>query len=201
MSRSLNDNTEWHLAPIIFKNIAHTFTFVPGLALFASYLNVQIPSNVSRFLDPNGVANDAFRLSWENKKFYAFPPFSLIGAALVKIRRDQSTGIMIIPWWGAQFWFPLMLQLLLDFPNSATTEKEYIVFTIKERVSSSTRSKTKATGGSFITRQSVIGNFHKKLRNLSQTHGEPPQDQDMSLYSNDGNFMHFRRMRIPILPV
>ena len=39
---------------------------------------------------PNGVANDAFRLSWENKKFYAFPPFSLIGAALVKIRRDQS---------------------------------------------------------------------------------------------------------------
>ena len=84
---------------------------------------------------------------------------------------------MIIPWWGAQFWFPLMLQLLLDFPNSSTTEKEYIVFTIKERVSSSTRCKTKATGSSFITKQSAIGNFHIKLRNLSQTHGEPPQDQ------------------------
>ena len=29
ISRSLHDNTEWQLAPIIFKNIVHTFNFVP----------------------------------------------------------------------------------------------------------------------------------------------------------------------------
>ena len=50
------------------------------------------------------------------KNFHAFPPFSLIGAALVKIRRDRSTGITIIPWWENQFLFPLMPQFLLDFP-------------------------------------------------------------------------------------
>ena len=48
-------------------------------------------------------------------------------------------------------------------------------------------------------RQSAIGNFHKKLRKLSQTHREHPQDQDMSLCSNDGNIIHYRGMRIPIL--
>ena len=99
MSTSLNDNTEWQLAPIIFKNIVHTFNFVPELDLFASYLNAQVPCYVSWFQDHNAVANDAFSLSWENKTFYTFPPFSLIGATLVKIRRDQPPGIMIIPWW------------------------------------------------------------------------------------------------------
>ena len=37
------------------------------------------------FSDPNAVANDTFSLLWENKKLYAFPPFSLVGAALAKI--------------------------------------------------------------------------------------------------------------------
>ena len=41
--------------------------------------------------------------------------------------------------------------------------------------------------------------FHKKLRKLLQTHGQHPQDQDMSLSSNDGNAMRYRGMRIPIL--
>ena len=111
MSRSFSVNTEWQLAPLIFKNIVHTFNFVPELDLFVSYLNVQVPCYVLWFPDPNEVANDAFSLSWENKKFYAFPPFSLIGATLVKIWRGQSTVIMVIAWWGTQFWFPIMLQL------------------------------------------------------------------------------------------
>ena len=50
------------------------------------------------------------------KNFHAFPPFSLIGTALAKIRRDRSTGITIIPWWENQFLFPLMPQFLLEFP-------------------------------------------------------------------------------------
>ena len=33
MSRSLSDNKQWQLAPIIFKNIAHAFDFVPELDL------------------------------------------------------------------------------------------------------------------------------------------------------------------------
>ena len=39
-------------------------------------------------------------------------------------------------------------------PNSATTDKEYTDFTIKERKSSTTTSKTKATDGSF-TRKAI----------------------------------------------
>ena len=133
MSRSLSDNTEWQLAPIIFKNIVHTFKFVPELDLFASCLNAQVPCYVSWFPDSNAVANDAFSLSWENKKFYAFPPFSLIGATLAKIRKEQSTGIMIVPWWETQFWFPLMLQLLTDFPIQLPKTKNTLTLPSKKR--------------------------------------------------------------------
>ena len=89
MSRSLSDNTEWQLAPIIFKSIVHTFNFIPELDLFASYLNAQVPCYVSWFPDPNTVAYDTFSLSRENKMFYAFPPFSLVVATLAKIRKEQ----------------------------------------------------------------------------------------------------------------
>ena len=59
-------------------------------------MNTQVPYYLSWFLDPYATANDVFSLSWENKKFYAFPSFNLIGTTFAKIRRDRLTGIMII---------------------------------------------------------------------------------------------------------
>ena len=53
--------------------------------------------------------------SWSELKFYAFPPFSLIQAAIAKVRKERCSGIMIIPWWKTQFWFPMMVSLLKNF--------------------------------------------------------------------------------------
>lgn len=66
------------------------------------------------------------------KNFHAFPPFSLIGAALAKIRRDRSTGIMIIPWWENQFLFPLMPHFLLDFPIQLPHTTETLTLSSKK---------------------------------------------------------------------
>ena len=44
--------------------------------MLASRLNNQV------------VAVDAFTVSWTQKRFYAFPPFSVIGQAIAKIRED-----------------------------------------------------------------------------------------------------------------
>ena len=201
MFRSLSGNTEWQLAPVMLKNIVHTFNFVPELDLFASYLNAQVPVPcfVSWFPDPNAVANDAFSLFWENKKFDAFPTFSLIGATLVKIWKDRPTGIMITLWWGTQFWFPLILQLLLDFPVQLPQTKNTLTLPSKKGEFHPLHPKLKLQVVLLLGKQPVIENFHKKLRKLSQTHGKHPQDQDMCLYSNDGNVMHYCRIRIPIL--
>ena len=96
MSRSLNDNTEWQLSPAIFKKIIRTFNFEPEIDLFASYLNYQVENYISWFPDPKVSITDAFSTYWTDKIFYAFPPFSLIGATLVKIRDNQASAITIM---------------------------------------------------------------------------------------------------------
>ena len=62
------------------------------------------------------MAIDAFSLDWREQYFYAFPPFSLIKRVLQKVEQDQSQGIIIVPMWNTQVWFPRLLHLLIDFP-------------------------------------------------------------------------------------
>ena len=96
MSRLLNENTEWKLDPHIFQKILKLFSVQPETDIFASHLNYQVPTYVSWNPDKNAYAIDAFSISWANIKFYAFPPFSLIGTSIPKIRRGMAAGIMVI---------------------------------------------------------------------------------------------------------
>jgi len=52
------------------------------------------------------VGVDAFTYKWESG-FYAFPPFNLILRVLNKIKLDKVEGIVIVPFWTTQPWFPL----------------------------------------------------------------------------------------------
>ena len=87
ISRSLNENTY----------LVRTFDFEPEIDLFESYLNYQVENYISWFLDPKTKIIDAFSIDRSKKKFYAFLSFSLIGPTLVKIRNNQTSGIMIMP--------------------------------------------------------------------------------------------------------
>ena len=81
MSRLLNENTEWRLAPFVFNKIVNLFKATPEIDLFASALNHQVPKSISWNADQETFAIDAFSI-----KLYAFPPFSLIGASISKIK-------------------------------------------------------------------------------------------------------------------
>ena len=116
LSRIFNDKTEWKLSPNIDNKIVKKFRFRPCLDLFASRLNHQIDQYVSWQLDPYSVTVDAFTISWTNRKLYAHPFFILVGATLSKIIKDKLTGIMIIPEWPTQYWYPIMMNLLIANP-------------------------------------------------------------------------------------
>ena len=98
MSRFQNENTEWRFSPIVFQRILEVFYCKPAIYLFASCINYQIGQHTSWHPDRNAIAIDAISISWSEMNFYAFPPFSLIGAAIAKIR-PKFSGIMIIPWY------------------------------------------------------------------------------------------------------
>ena len=107
-SRNFKKNTEWQLSPAVLTKVTTAF-FWPECDLFASRLNTQVSRFASWYPKPGSWVVNAFSiLWWDINKFYAFPPFSLIGRSLAKVRQEEATGIMIVPLCSIQAWFLLM---------------------------------------------------------------------------------------------
>ena len=84
----------------------------PEIDLFARRVNAKCKKFISWHRDPDSIAVDAFTISWKDIYFYAFPPFSMILKCLQKIRIENASGIMIVPDWPSQPWYPLFRELL-----------------------------------------------------------------------------------------
>ena len=115
MSRKFSDNTEWMLNQTAFQRIIERFG-MPQIDIFASRLNKQVDRYISWRPEPEAFAVDAFTVNWSHWKFYAFPPFNLIPMCLQKIRRDNANGILVVPNWPTQAWFPILKSMLLEEP-------------------------------------------------------------------------------------
>lgn len=55
-------------------------------------------------------------MSWTKERFYAFPPFAVISRTLRKIISDKAKGVVVVPRWPAQHWYPLFMSLLVPPP-------------------------------------------------------------------------------------
>ena len=115
-SRNIYVDAEWQLNPSIFSKVISTLQFYPDIDLFASRLNTQLSKYISYHPDPHAFATDAFSLSWSDKRFYCFPPFSCISQCLQKITADRATGIIVVPKWPTQPFYSLINPLLIAPP-------------------------------------------------------------------------------------
>uniref|UniRef100_A0ABD2XG48 RNase H type-1 domain-containing protein n=2 Tax=Trichogramma kaykai TaxID=54128 RepID=A0ABD2XG48_9HYME len=114
-SRRVEPETEYSLSDSSFEVIIKRWNR-PEIDLFASRSNAKCNRYISWKRDPSSEAIDAFTLSWANLFFYAFPPFSIILKVLRKIKRDKAEGIVVVPDWPNQPWFPLFNSLLSSKP-------------------------------------------------------------------------------------
>jgi len=48
--------------------------------------------------------------------FYAFPPFCIIQKVLCKICEDKATGLIVVPYWPTQAWWPFLVRMLIAAP-------------------------------------------------------------------------------------
>ena len=110
-SRHFNDRGEWSLNDDIFHRLEIEFG-VMEIDLFASRINAKCPKYVAWCRDPQALFIDAFSRSWSDFYSYIFPPFSLIGRVLQKIRAEQASALVIVPLWPTEPWFPTFLGLL-----------------------------------------------------------------------------------------
>ena len=110
-SRYFYDNKEWSLNPYMIEKVCEKFG-KPEIDLFATRLNAKCELYVSFKPDPNAFAVDAFTQNWNDIKGYAFPPLSLIGRILAKIKRDEASITVTVPCWQTQPWFPQFLRMV-----------------------------------------------------------------------------------------
>lgn len=114
-SRRLKPETEWSLSHSAFQSVVDTFG-MREIYLLASNFNYNCPRYISWFQDTQAVAIDAFTVDWAIYNFYAFPPFNLIARVLQKLVRDAATGILVVPFWPSQPWYPEFMSLLVATP-------------------------------------------------------------------------------------
>ena len=114
-SRVKNIDTEWELSSSAYNKIVECFGS-PNIDLFASRSNKKCEVYCSRGWDPECFQIDAFTLNWSNWYFYAFPPFSIILKILRKVVEDKAEGILVVPDWPSQAWYPLFDQLVIGKP-------------------------------------------------------------------------------------
>lgn len=124
-------DTEYELANHAFRTIQDRL-MNPEIDLFASRNNRKCLHFVSWILDPDAVTIDAFTISWTNLKFYAFPPFCLIPRVLQKIIVERAEGIVVVPEWPTQPWYPLFNSLLMKRPISFDPSPKLLVSIDKE---------------------------------------------------------------------
>ena len=110
---------EWCIERQIWVSAAHIpgrdnliAEYKPNIDLFASRINKQFDNYVSYRPDPQASAIDAFGLIWSDQMFYAFPPFSIIGNVLKKIKEEKARGVCVLPNWPTQPWYPKALAMM-----------------------------------------------------------------------------------------
>lgn len=108
-SRLQVDGNDFKLDSISFSKIQSKLG-VPQIDLFASHQTNQCKNYYSWFPDPGCIGVDAFSYKWDTF-FYAFPPFSLVARVLKKVINDSATGIIVVPNWKTQAWYPVFKEL------------------------------------------------------------------------------------------
>ena len=115
LSRRPRDH-DYSLPQHFFSSICAHFNIFPTTDLFASRINFKIKNYYSEGPDPLSSGFDAFITPWPDS-VYAFPPINLIQKFLSRfIQLKITTGLIIIPYWPAQAYFPILLDLLIDTP-------------------------------------------------------------------------------------
>ena len=125
-SRKAYGDSEWMLNSKELQNCLSQLDFKPDIDLFASRLNAQLPNYRSYRPDPGAKYVNAFTIKWENLQFYCFPPFSCILQVIQKIILEKAQGVLVLPNWATQPWYPLLNRMLIKTPQILLPSKHLL---------------------------------------------------------------------------
>jgi len=124
---SRNSHVDLELSNDTFKWLSHRFG-IPSIDLFASHCNRKCVRYCSLRPDPYSICTDAFTIGWGDEFIYAFPPVSVIARVLRKMKHDKCQGIVVVPYWESQPWFPLFVQMLISDPEIFSCHENVVLY-------------------------------------------------------------------------
>ena len=115
LSRRTRDHC-YSLPSSLFSHFCDLFHIRPEVDLFASRHNNKTSNYFSDGPDPLAIGFDAFSMKWPHS-VYAFPPVMLVGKFLSYfLHYNIEEGLIVAPFWPAQAYFPILLDLIIDCP-------------------------------------------------------------------------------------
>ena len=184
----------------MFAQISYRF-YSPQVDLFASRLNRQVDAFVSWKPEPEAWAIDAFSINWRDIKFYAFPPFSILSRVLSKIKEDTACGILVMPLWPTQPWFPVMLDLLIDHPRHIEPDSRNLEIKGNNLLLHPLHTRLSLLVTLLSGRRSLAEDYRKNLPNSSPMPGEMAPKNSIIPLHEDGKHIVAKDKMIPLLPL
>ena len=183
-SRNFNERTEWSLKRELFEKIVANFGQV-DIDLFASRLNAKCARYASWQRDPQAEFVDAFTRSWHETNNYLFPPFSIIGRCLQKLRQDHARAIMVVPLWTTQGWFTNLFSLLVDTPILIPQQEDVVILPGSEKLHP-LRKRLQLIAVKISGVRSENTTFQEKLPTSSWQPGDMAHTNNIVSISKDG---------------
>ena len=170
LSRRYTDWSDWKLNPRYFSTLNELWGPIER-DLFADRLNHQTPKYFSWRADPEAAGTDAFLTPW-GEKDYAFPPFCQIARCLAKVRKEETSLILITPVWQSQYWYPTLLSLLVDFPRLIPSTPQTLTNAQREPHPMMTKNSWRLAAWKLSGKESKTKDFQTKLLNSSTRNSE-----------------------------
>jgi hypothetical protein len=173
-SRHHHDSSSWMLNPHIFQILMNK-TQMCTVDLFADRTNAQLTNYMSWFPDPEAIAVNALIQPWDQIKGYAFPPFSLIGRCLQKIRTERATVVLVTPAWSAQPWYATLLEMSIQDPILLPIAPQTLQCPTGEIHPLLINKSLQLVGWVISGNPSAQWNYQSKLKNCYSNHGAREQ--------------------------
>lgn len=126
----LTDRDAWCLRPSLQRMLMRKVFNVVGkpvtLDAFACHQSAVCRRYASRRGEPAALAFDGLALDWRDEVVWLNPPWALLGDIIGKLAIERPAGVLIVPCWPSQTWWPSLLALggrHLDLPRPTWSVK------------------------------------------------------------------------------
>ena len=187
---------EWKLSENVFYKALSMLNVNCNIDLFVSRLNYQLTPFVSYKPDPEVMSVDAFTINWKSWNFYAFPPFALITRVLQKICVDEATGVIIVPLWSTQAFFPTLMNMLVSIPIFIHRKKDLPAEpNLTHPLHHKLHLLACQVSGDTYKQQA----FQQTLRTSSCTHGDQQPTNNTITTSVNGQTFALKETKVPFM--